>query len=85
MKNVIIGVLAIVLVVSMSYGSFQKGRADQNELKVIELAQIAREMNIRAEQQMKIAIEQKRIAEMNKLEAMQQKQIAEKAALDKKK
>lgn len=69
-KNLIIGLLTLVAVLSIAYGYYQKDRADENE-------RLAREMMIKAEEQQKLAEQQRRIAEMNMMEAMRQREIAQ--------
>lgn len=76
-KNLIIGLLTIISVLSISFGYYQKDRADKNELKANENERLAREMMIKAEEQMKMAEQQRRIAEVNAMEAMRQREIAQ--------
>jgi hypothetical protein len=40
-KNIIIGLLIVITLISITYGSYQKIRADRNETKVKELEIIA--------------------------------------------
>jgi hypothetical protein len=63
-KNLIIGLLTIVTVLSLAYGYYQKDRADENELRANENERLAREMMIKAEEQQKLAEQQRRIAEI---------------------
>jgi hypothetical protein len=76
-KNIIIGLLTIVSLLSLAYGYFQKDRADEQEAIAIENAKIAREATIQAEKQMEMAQRQRIIAESSMLEAVRQRQIAE--------
>jgi len=77
-KNVIIGLLTIVSLLSLTYGYFQKIRADVQEA-------IAREALIRAEQSQKEAEMQRAIAELNAHKAMEQAEMAMKNVTDGKK
>ena len=61
-KNLIIGLLIIVSLLSSTYGYFQKERANEQEALATENAQIAREAEIRAEQSQKEAVMQRMIA-----------------------
>lgn len=61
-KNLIIGLLTIVSLLSLTYGYFQKERADKQEALAIENGKIAREAEIRAEQSQKEAEMQRRLA-----------------------
>lgn len=76
-KNLIIGLLTLVTVLSIAYGYYQSDRADENEVRANENERLAREMMIKAEEQQKIAEQQRRIAEINMMEAIRQKEIAE--------
>lgn len=49
-KNLIIGLLTVVSLLSLSYGYFQKQRADEQEALAIANAKIAEEQRILAEQ-----------------------------------
>jgi len=77
-KNLIIGLLTIVSLSSMTYGYFQKERADEQEALAIENAKIAREAEIKAEQNQKEAEMQRDIAAMNAHRAMEQAAMAQK-------
>jgi len=81
-KNLIIGLLTIVSLSSMTYGYFQKERADEQEALAIENAKIAREAEIKAEQSQKEAQIQRDIAVMNAHRAMEQAVMAQKAMED---
>jgi len=61
-KNLIIGLLTIVSLLSLTYGYFQKERADEQEALAIENGKIAREAEIRAEQSQREAQMQRAIA-----------------------
>lgn len=78
-KNLIIGLLTIVSLSSMTYGYFQKQRADEQEALAIENVQIAREAEIRADQSRKEAEMQRRLAIVNEQRAMEQTAKALKA------
>lgn len=69
-KNLIIALLAVVSVLSLAYGFYQKQEADKFELMAQENERQAIEMRSLAEQQ-------QMIAESNMVEAMRQRQIAE--------
>jgi hypothetical protein len=84
-KNLIIGLLTIVSLSSMTYGYFQKERADEQEALAIENAKIAREAEIKAEQSQKEAERQRDIAVMNAQRAMEQAEMSMKAATEAKK
>jgi hypothetical protein len=76
-KNIIIGLLTLVSVLSITYGYYQKNRADKNELRADENEQRAREMMMRAEEQQKLADQQRVLAQANMLEAHRQRMLAE--------
>ncbi len=78
-KNLIIGPLTIVSLSSMTYGYFQKERADEQEALAIENAKIAREAEIRADQSRKEAEMQRMLAIANEQRAMEQTAMALKA------
>jgi Tfp pilus assembly protein PilO len=84
-KNLIIGLLTIVSLVSLTYGYFQKERADEQEALAIEQSKIAREAVIKAEQSQKEAQMQRQIAEINAFRAMAQLEMTLKAADEAKK
>ena len=69
-KNLIIGLLTIVSLLSLTYGYLQKQEADKQKALAIENAKIAREAEIRAEQSQKEAEEQRMIALINEAKAM---------------
>lgn len=69
-KNLIIALLAVVSVLPLAYGFYQKQEADKFELMAQENERQAIEMRSLAEQQ-------QMIAESNMVEAMRQRQIAE--------
>ena len=69
-KNLIIGLLTIVSLLSLTYGYLQKKEADKQKALAIENAKIAREAEIRAEQSQKEAEEQRMIALINEAKAM---------------
>jgi len=75
-KNLITGVLTLITVLSISFGYYQKNRADESELRANENERLAREMMIRAEDEHKQAELQRRIAETNMVEAIRQREIA---------
>jgi hypothetical protein len=75
-KNLIIGLLTIVSLLSITYGYFQKEKADEQEALAIENAKIAREAEIRAEQSQKEAEMQRQIAIMETHRAMEQAEMA---------
>ena len=78
-KNLIIGLLTIVSLLSLTYGYFQKQRADEQEVLATENAKIAREAEIRAQQSQKEAEMQRMIAISNEHRAMEQTAMALKA------
>lgn|GEM_PF-7089568 len=61
-KNIIITLLTLVSLLSLTYGYFQKQRADEQEALAIENAKLAREQQIVAEQSRKEAEMQRMIA-----------------------
>jgi hypothetical protein len=71
-KNLIIGLLTIVSLLSLTYGYFQKQRADIQEALAAENAKIAKEQQIMAEQSRKEA-------EIQRMMAMEQTAMALKA------
>lgn len=81
-KNLIIGLLMIISLSSMTYGYFQKERADEQEALAIENAKIAREAEIKAEQSQREAQIQRDIAVMEAHRAMEQAKMAMKAATE---
>ena len=90
-KNIIIGLLIIISILSLTYGIFEKNRSRKFESCAFDNEKLVRETSIKLDEQMriadscamiamqqkKIAEEQKCIAETNALEAMKQKKIAE--------
>jgi hypothetical protein len=84
-KNLIIVLLTIVSISSITYGYFQKERADEQEALAIENAKIAREAEIKAEQSKKEAARERDIAVMNAQKAMEQAEMVMKAATEAKK
>lgn len=76
-KNLIIGLLTIVSILSILYGYSQEIRADKSELMAYENAQLANELIAKVEEQTKLAEQQRMIAEVNMVEAMRQREIAE--------
>jgi len=84
-KNIIIGLLTIISLLSLTYGYYQKERADKQEALNIEQSQIAREALIRAEQSQKEAEMQRQIAIMETHRAMEQVEMARKAETEGKK
>ena len=81
-KNLIIGLLTIVSLLSLTYGYLQKQEADKQKALAIENAKIAREAEIKAEQSQKEAQIQRDIAVMNAHRAMEQAVMAQKAMED---
>lgn len=80
MKNkLIIGILTIISILSLSYGYYQKDRADKNEIKALENERIAGEMKSQAEESMRLAELQKKRAEENEKEAVMQRILSEEA------
>ena len=77
-KNLIIGLLTIVSLLSLTYGYIQKQRADEQEALALENAKIAREQQIMAEQNRKEA-------EMQRMMATEQAAMVQKALEDAKK
>lgn len=76
-KNLVIALLAVVSVLSLAYGFYQKQEADKFELMAQENERQAIEMRSLAEQQLKLAKQQQMIAESNMVETIRQRQIAE--------
>ena len=81
-RNLIIGLLTIVSLLSLTYGYIQKQRADEQEALAIENAKIAREQQIIAEQSRKEAEMQRMMAIANEQRAMEQAAMAQKALED---
>ncbi len=77
-KNLIIGVLVVISILSITFGYNQKERADLNEEKALENAILAGEAELRAQEQMKISEAHERRAEANLKDAIRQREIAEK-------
>lgn len=78
-KNIIIGLLTVVSVLSLTYGYVQKQRADEQEAIAMENIKIANEQRIMAEQAAKEAERQRTMAEHR---AMEQAAMAQKALED---
>jgi Flp pilus assembly protein TadB len=78
-KNVIIGLLTAVSVLSLTYGYVQKERADEQEAIAMENLKVASEQRIMAEQAAKEAERQRTMAEHR---AMEQAAMAQKALED---
>jgi Flp pilus assembly protein TadB len=76
-KNIIIGLLTVVSVLSLTYGYVQKQRADEQEAIAMENIKIANEQRIMAEQAAKEAERQRTMAEHRVMEqaAMVQKAL----------
>lgn len=83
-KNIIIAFLAITTILSTVYAFYQKGEAEKQGALAIQNERLAREMAIKAEQQMKMAEAQMHIAQLNAMEAREQAQIAREAQKKKK-
>jgi Tfp pilus assembly protein PilO len=79
-KNLIIGLLTIVSLLSISYSYFQKERADENELLANENERLAKEMRIKSEDQTKFMEQQMRQIEMMIKELTIQKERNEELA-----
>jgi Tfp pilus assembly protein PilO len=78
MKNkFIIGMLTMVSILSLSYGFYQKDRADRNELRAIESERIAKEMRNQAAESMVLADLQRKRAEENEQYAVMHRMRAE--------
>jgi hypothetical protein len=75
-KNIIIGVLALVSVLSMAFGVQQKIRADKNEALAIENEKRAIQLMEEARLAADDAQLQRMIAEANLVEAMRQRELA---------
>jgi|JI10StandDraft_1071094.scaffolds.fasta_scaffold02835_12 hypothetical protein len=75
-KNIIIGVLALVSVLSMAFGVQQKIRADKNEALAIENEKRALQLMEEARLAADDAQRQRMIAEANLVEAMRQRELA---------
>jgi Tfp pilus assembly protein PilO len=76
-KNLVIALLAVVSILSLFYGFYQKNEADRFHT-------MAQEMQMQAEQQQQIAkqaymeaVQQRQFADANRVEAEHQRQIAE--------
>jgi hypothetical protein len=78
-KNIIITLLAIMSLSSMTYGYFQKVRADEQEALAIENMRIATEAKILAETSQKEALIQQQISVMHAQRAQEQAALALKA------
>lgn len=78
-KNIIIALLAITTISSTVYAFYQKAEAEKQETLAIQNEGLAKEMAIKAEQQMKMAEAQMHIAQLNAMRAMEQAQIAQEA------
>ncbi|MBN8654017.1 MAG: hypothetical protein J0L67_21490 [Cytophagales bacterium] len=75
-KNIIIGVLALVSVLSMAFGVQQKIRADKNEALAIENEKRAIQLMEEARLAADDAQLQRAIAEVNLVEAVRQRELA---------
>lgn len=78
-KNVIIGLLTVVSLLSLTYGYVQKLNADEQAKIALENVRLAEEMRIRAEQANKEAELQRSMATLSAHKAIEQAAIAEKA------
>ncbi len=81
-KNIIIGLLTVVSVLSLTYGYVQKQRADEQEAIAMENIKIANEQRIMAEQAAKEAERQRIMAAASEHRAMEQAAMAQKALED---
>jgi Tfp pilus assembly protein PilO len=70
-KNFIIAFLAVTTILSVVYAFYQKAEAEKQEELAIQNERIAREMTIKAEQQMKMAEGEMRKAQLKAMEMMQ--------------
>lgn len=77
-KNVIIGLLTVVSLLSLTYGYMQKLRADEQAKIALENVRLAEEMRISAEQARDQAEVQRNMANIVAQRAMEQLAIAEK-------
>lgn len=75
-KNIIIGVLALVSVLSMAFGYQQKIRADRHEALAIENEKRAIQLMDQARMAADEAQRQRAIAEANLVEATRQQELA---------
>lgn len=75
-KNLIIGLLVIVSLLSLSYGFVQKRRADEQEAIAVLQEKIAKEATIRAQLSQMEAERQREMALANERRAMEQTAIA---------
>lgn len=71
-KNIIIALLIVLLILSVSFGFYQKAKAGKFEALAIENEKMARELTINAEKQMKLAEQQALLGVM----ALDQLQVA---------
>ena len=76
-KNLVITLLAVVSVLSLSYGFYQKQEADKFEQVAKENERFAIATRMEAEHQKRLAEQQRDIAERAYIEAERQRQIAE--------
>lgn len=75
--KLIISFLTVISILSLSYGYYQKDRADKNEIKAQENERIANEMKSQAEEAKIIAELQRKRAEENEKEAVMQRILVE--------
>lgn len=78
-KNIIIGLLAIVSLLSLAYGYSQKVRADKLEVLAVENATRAKQAEMMAEGAQQEAERQRAMAEMDELMARQQEALLQEA------
>ena len=78
-KDIIIGLLTIVSIISLAYGYYQKERADEQGMLAIGNARMARDAAIEAEKQRKIAEQQIQMSNVMMVEAAKQRQSLEEA------
>ena len=75
-KNLIIGILSVVSVLSMGFAYYQRTIARRCEIIAVESVRRAEEMNRVAREARIMAEQQRAMAEMNAMEANKQMQIA---------
>lgn len=78
-KNLIIGLLAVVSILSLTYGYIQKQRADKQEAIAAENIKIAHEQRVMAIESAKEAEMQRKIALTNLQKALEQEALLIKA------
>lgn len=82
-KDLLIGLLVILTLTSLTFGIYQKVRADRNALKANEQEMRVKELITEIEEQAKQLEQQAKLAEQAMSEAMKARQVADESSAGK--